>query len=492
MQTKQKSISDKAGLISISRFSENLVNIVIAVVLSRILLKQDYGTYRQVILVVHTLISILMLGLPLSVYFFIPRLTDERKKGFALQTTLLMSALGLILAFLLFMFSGFIANKFNNPSLSFYLKIIAFYGWLILPTLFVESFLISLDKIKLAFLSTLLMNIGRFIAIILAIVLYDSLTSIFVAYVVYAAIASIVLIFLSFNSLKGIKLKFEFSSVLDQLKYAVPLGLSDVIDVLAREIDKIFISLFFVASEYAVYANGAINVPFIRAITGAVIAVLLPKFVTFYKDNQGEKLLELWHESIRRISLLFLPLMFFLIIFAEDIMVILFSSKYLQSAVPFRIYTVGLAVMVTLWANILAAMGFTKDILKISAISLLLNIILNYIFIHVFGFIGPAIGTIIQRYITTIIFLIFISKRLNVSFSRVFPWKSYGSILLVSGVCAIPLLSLWKINITMVQRIIIGTLGYLVILYIVGRSSKIIKARDIDLIKRWKYKLKFW
>ncbi|MBN1756013.1 oligosaccharide flippase family protein [bacterium] len=481
----QLSLSERAGIISLGRFSENLVNIAVAVLLSRLLIQQDYGTYRQAILVIHTLISILMLGLPMSMYYFIPRMKREEQKGFVIQTFLLLSGIGLVFTLLVFNFAPLIATKFNNPDLTPYLKMFSFYGWLTLPVLYVESLLIAIDRIKKAFIASLFMNLGRFAAILVAVLWNRDLATIFTAYIVFAGVNLLVLTYFSASEFKTSAIKFNPRLLLAQINYALPLGLSDAIGVLAREIDKIFISLFFVASQYAVYANGAINIPFIRTIPGAVGAVLMPRFVTLFKEKNNRELLQVWHESIRLVALIFLPLMFYSIIFARDIMVLLFSQNYSGSALPFMIYNLGIAGMVTIWANMLAAMGHTRDILKISIFAVLLNILLNYILIHTIGFLGPAVATIIQKYAIIFIYLVIIRKKLGVTTKDVFPWKNYVNTFLVAGVCALPLLTLNSIPMPEILRLAAGGLAYLVIFVIIARNLGILKDADLTMLKKW-------
>ena len=52
-------------------------SIVSAAILSRYFAKEDYGTYKQVMYVYNTLLTVFTLGLPKSYSYFLPRVTKE-------------------------------------------------------------------------------------------------------------------------------------------------------------------------------------------------------------------------------------------------------------------------------------------------------------------------------------------------------------------------------------------------------------------------------
>ncbi len=74
------------------RFTERLVGILAGIALVRLLTKEDYGTFLQVGLIGEICASVVLLGLPQSLLFFLPREAPERRKRLILQTALLLGA----------------------------------------------------------------------------------------------------------------------------------------------------------------------------------------------------------------------------------------------------------------------------------------------------------------------------------------------------------------------------------------------------------------
>ena len=62
----------------------------------------------------------------------------------------------------------------------------------------------------------------------------------------------------------------------------------------------------------------------------------------------------------------------------------------------------------------------------------MINLILNYMFYNIFGFIGPAIATFISILLVQLFQLIVTSISINVKFRYLFPWKEVGIITLIN------------------------------------------------------------
>ena len=72
MSTEQTSNSRQAAWVAIGSFFSFIVGIVSPMILSRYFDKGDYGTYKQVMYVYNTLLTIFTLGLPKAYAYFLP------------------------------------------------------------------------------------------------------------------------------------------------------------------------------------------------------------------------------------------------------------------------------------------------------------------------------------------------------------------------------------------------------------------------------------
>ena len=84
--------------------------IVSSMILSRYFDKGDYGTYKQVLYVYGTLLTVFTLGLPKAFSFYLPRVPLNQAKNLISKITSLFYWLGGFFSVLLFVFSFFCAQ----------------------------------------------------------------------------------------------------------------------------------------------------------------------------------------------------------------------------------------------------------------------------------------------------------------------------------------------------------------------------------------------
>ena len=73
-----------------------------------------------------------------------------------------------------------------------------------------------------------------------------------------------------------------------------------MLEGMALAIDRLMVSLLLNPEDYAVFANGAMEVPLIAAITVAAGAVMLPEIVRAFGKGDASEALSLWQLMVRR------------------------------------------------------------------------------------------------------------------------------------------------------------------------------------------------
>lgn len=118
--------------------------------------------------------------------------------------------------------------------------------------------------------------------------------------------------------------------------------------------------------------------------------------------------------------------------FAPEVISLLYSDKYLPGVPVFRIYSIVLLFRCTYFGIILNSIGKTKFIFYSSIVALGLNIVLNYILYRIFGFLGPALATIVSVAAVQVFQLKATSQSISVPLRKVFPWKALGVITIIN------------------------------------------------------------
>src|SRR3954464_888306 len=122
-------ILKQAGPLMLGRGGATVLGFVLPLILTRLLPQAEFGTYKQVWLVVTTACFMLQLGLSQSLYYFIPR-QDGRKLAWLTQSAISLVALGGLTAVGLHAARFLVAKQFGNPAIADYglqMSLIAFF-----------------------------------------------------------------------------------------------------------------------------------------------------------------------------------------------------------------------------------------------------------------------------------------------------------------------------------------------------------------------------
>lgn len=437
----------KAGVIAFSKGSGALAGLAIAAVLARRLTKVDYATYQQTLLVYGFAAPLLGLGLPGALLYFMPR-SPERERSLVTEALLLLSAIGLVFSCFLYIGGAdFVAARFSNPALSETLSWFALYPLFALPMTALGPCLVATNHVERAAAFTVIASMLRMALVILPILLIgpDPLYAIQATVVVSALVFVPGVLLMQLAAESGTR-KPSLGGAWEQLIYAFPLGISSILGMLTVRMDKILVGVFVPPEEFATYVNGAMEVPLIGIITGSVAVIILPDLVRLYGAGDIKECQSLWVRGGVKAALIMWPVAVFLFIAAPELMALIYSVTYLDSAEPFRIYVCALPFRVVMYGAVLQAAGMSRVILTRTALTLLLNLVLSALLIKAMGANGAAWGTLLSSVCFAVPYnLAIISKIFRVKFRHVFPFGKLMTILIASFVGNLPALAVLKL-----------------------------------------------
>ena len=463
-------------------------------ILARLFSKTDYATYRQAILVFTFAAPILLLGLPEALYYF---LSDEKKRPRAVlaENLIAVAVLGTLLSLFVLLGGGrFLADRFSNPDLAGVLVVMSPFPLLSMPVRSIRSYLVIYDRVKqvagLDVLGRVLMLLfavgagliwGTPIAAVAGMVIAAGLTLIPAAWFTTACLPSL-----------G-PWKPTAQGMRKQVAYAVPLGLATMTGMIVRALDKIIVSSMCSPEEFAVYVNGAMQIPIVAIVTGSVMAVLLPEIVRFRKSGDSESAIRLWQKAAGKCALFIIPLMCVVLAMAPEIMSALYSRKYVGSATVFRLYALMLPLRVVTWGVLIMAADRNRLILLKTAIGLAINLALSIWFVSMWGVVGAVIGTIATAYGWNVVFNIFVIRKLyKVKIHKLLPYGSLLKMFLLSTAACVVFIPnwLWRGELTGNSWLLLAIYlpAYFVLLLVLFASFKLVRPSDwIQHIPiRWK------
>lgn len=433
-----QSRSFKVFILSSGNFLSSIASLICLALLARFFSVTDYATYRQTILAYTFAAPLLMLGLPQALYYFVPR-EKRRSRGLLLENLLMLGTMGAVFSlFLLLGGAKLLAWRFNNPSLEKSLLILAPYPLAMLPVMALSATLMARDRVRQVAWFNILSRIVIVLVVIVAALVWKTPEAAIWGTVVGAILVLLPALKLMLGATRHTGKQLQLRSMANQIRYSVPLGIGSMVDRTAFGLDKIVVASMCSPAIFAIYVNGAVELPFFRILTGSMTSVLVPDMTVLCEAGRHREALDLAGRGACKCALILYPITFALFGLAPELMIVLFSSTYLESALPFRLFLLLLPLRVMNYGSMFMAIGKSYLLLVRAIGDLVVNLILTIIMVRIWGYLGAAFATLAMMYLWQMPFnTYFIRKEYGGSYSQVYPLHTLGKILGICGLCAI-------------------------------------------------------
>lgn len=407
-------------------------------ILTRVLSKENFGLLSFLLLGYSTVVTLAQLGLPESIFYFFERVPAAVRKSLALLTgkALLLTGLG---ASVILVAMNFLAPVwgFEVNGLFFPFILMAF---LDLPTYVLPNLLLAIDRAKDSAWFNVIVGLLQFTATVVPAILGQPISVIVAALVGYSVLRFALSAFLFLRHFRGPIEPLPKGLLREQFRYSIPLGISQILWGLNRQIDKYVVAAFLPVAVYSEYVVGSWEIPLLPAIAYSVASVMMPQMVSYHLKGQKAELLRLWNKSIEKVSIIVLPLVMLFIVAAEELIAVFFSENYLAAAAPFRIYTIIIFQRVAAYSSMLKAIGETKVISYSAFYLLVINFALSIPLVLWLGMAGPPLAALIANLFSWAYSLAKIKSALSVAAMQVFPFKFYGKTFGAALLAALPVL----------------------------------------------------
>jgi len=438
-KVRTNSLGGGAVALTIAKGITIILNMLTGMLLSRFRSVEEYGTYSQLLLTISLVSSLIMLGLPNSINFFLARAeTPLERKGFLSTYYTVSTFLAAFMGGMLLLAIPLIEQYFGNNQIKDFDYFLLLYPWTAVTIASVANLLVVYGRTK----RLMVFNIAHSVVTLVSVLVAKWLGLNFQWYMKFLLAGQIAItlwVFLQLHSLeRGIRPKVEWALLKRVFSYSIPLGLAAFVGTITVDVDKLMIGHFLGTEEMAYYTNAGKELP-LTLLSTSLTAVLLPQIAILNKKNQGKDAIALWGTAIK---LGYLVLCFFVtacVVFAPQIITVLYSEKYLMGAPIFCIYSLVLLFRVTYFGMMLSATGRTKAILWTSILTMVLNMVLNWLLYAWLGFVGPALATLVSIAAVQIIQLILTAKEMKCTFWAVFPWSFCGKCTLLNALWGTPI-----------------------------------------------------
>ena len=459
-----------------------LLSLLIPFFLTRLLLKEDYGSYQQLVMIYTIIQAILLFGMPQSLLYYYPRRNTSEHPLLIKQTWTILLCSALIIMSLFWLGSQVI----DSHHLKEYLILLGIYTSLMIFVMPIQNLLILEGKTSTAMWSMIFFTVID-IAIIPTAAWLNPTTLGIIHGIIFTALLKLIMVLFHVYSTYFTKEISGTSYLNEQLAYGIPVGLTAMVYVINVNIDKYLVGLFFSSSIFAVYYLGSLWAPIFGWITQSAAQVVTPLMSKAHKEGQLSEIKELYRSSISKLAFIFLPATVLLIFIAEPLIVTLFTETYSDSVPIFMIYLILLPTYSLNLGWILMASGQTKFLLKLALFMSVVNVILSYgLLITLEGenrLLGIPFSTVLVTWLSTIIVMNRSLATIESSFLETYPLKEIWTIAAISLVAVLPVILISSLSLSNILTLIFSIILFGTVFLMLSFKLKLIGDNEIKLVK---------
>jgi len=217
---------------------------------------------------------------------------------------------------------------------------------------------------------------------------------------------------------------------------ATPLVLSALVEKSLVYLDGIMISAMLDTANYAFYRAGAVEVPFIATLYGAVATIVMPEVARLFHAGNFNEIIRLKRTAISGTAFFVYPVLVYLLFFSKPLMVFYLTDVYTARALIFAIFNLSLLIRINDYQDVLVISGNSRFIFFAVLTSSVVNLMLNALLIYFHGINGSAMAFIVSLFLFAGILAWKSTKILSCTLNQLFDFRQKGMLLMVSAIAA--------------------------------------------------------
>jgi O-antigen/teichoic acid export membrane protein len=491
----------QAGILLLGKILAALADAALIFVIVRILGKPSVGVLLALLLIYQTVTTIASAGFPTALMYFLPTRSLEERRAITRRFMVIMLVAGIASASLmggvgavhlldprlLDAVAEIVGSIPGEPSASLhYFLVLGLSAVGDLPARVLPNLLVVENRARAVAIVDIIRSAGRSLATILPLALGLDLWAVSGCLALFGALTGAITFGFFVSIYRGARRVPAPVSYREVIRFSFPIGLTEMVGTLNRQVDRYLIMLWFSAELFAEYQAGAWQIPFVVTIPYAVGSVYTPRFRELFAQGRAQEAIAIWRASVRKVSLLVVPITGVFVVGAEETMEILFTADYTRAATVFRIYCIYTMGRVAAFGNVIVAAGRSELVFRAGFFSLVSNVIISVPLLVLIGFEGPALGTLLAFIPMVLVYCWYIAQATGLRLSQIFPLRGY---LGVVGVFAIAAAPAWAVKVALegspVAALAAEAAVVLVGFGVVGTLAGLIERADWRFLLDW-------
>lgn len=410
MQPNYKSLLiQKSFYLFLGKAMPVLILFLITIIFSRRLSYDEYGTFQSVWMYANIVNVILSFGLgavilSTNMTFLLSFIKKNQK---ILISFYILLSLTTLLIFFLF------AKNFNAATKFLLIGFIIIQNTVAVA----ENLLIKQGGEKKAFLINFFYSILFFGTHLFILFTNYSLAHLIIVVTIISVIKFFIIIFFTRVQAGNVAINDDKNF----MKHWAYLGFNEILGIIAKWIDKIFLLYLLTATDFAIFFNGSFEIPLFGLLVSVTGNFLLIEISG--NTRLTDKIVSLFRENFNMLSSIVFPLFFFLFFFREELFMLVFKNKYQASLPVFLISIFVLPIRINNYTVILQCLLQGNKIMWGSILDILIAIILMVLLYPKMGTQGIALSIVISTWFQVVYYLWHSASALHISILRLVPAK---------------------------------------------------------------------
>lgn len=409
------------------------ITLLIPIALARTLSVSDYGTFKQFFLVSATLYLVLGLGVPQSLYYFLPRAEEGERRALITHTLSFMALLGGVGGAGLLLARPALFALGGEPLAEAALPL-GLYVWFFLAGGALEPALTAQGRPGAAAVVYVVSDSLRAAAFIAPVLLGMGLAGSLwgaVAFALCRGLAAWVVL------LRGaVGPAFRPSLFREQLRYSLPYGAAMLVAMPQQQLHQYAVSLTSSPAVFAVYAVGCFNLPLVDLLYTPTTEILMYRLGEMERKGQRkEEAIHAFENAVGQLAFAFLPLALGLFAIAPSFLSLLYGPQYVEAAPILRVALAMVVLSILPVEGVLRARAKTRLLLFANLGKIGLSLPLVFGLLHALGPIGAMLGFVLTEAAHKAFLLVMVARTLTEG--RGGPWAVLpGRALAIAGLAA--------------------------------------------------------
>ena len=334
---KTQSLKEQSAWLLVAKIIGFAFSFALPLLIVRYLSQEEVGHYREAFQVITNAVIILPLGFSMSAYYFLAREGRERRAAAIFNILLFNFVVGGLACLALFLFPQSIGNVFRSEELTRLAPAIGVVIWIWIFSTFLETVAIANSEARAATYFIIVASFSKTLLMGVAVFTFATVESFIYAAMIQGVIQTFILLNYLRSRFPGFWRGFDPAFFREQMKYAIPFGLTGILWIAQNDIHNYFVGYKFSSADFAIYAYGCFQVPMIAMLSESVSSVLIPRMNTLQLAGEREEMIRLTARAMQKLAFFYFPIYVFLMITANTFITTLFTQKYEQSASVFVI-----------------------------------------------------------------------------------------------------------------------------------------------------------